>query len=522
MLQNGSVLDRRSFLLAGAGLPAALPGLATAGPDPVGLSLEYAAAAPVRVPSPLRLETPARVVLELTQVGTTARCVVAQRVALADEPCLLPLALWTGDRHYYRQARESQHLPASLADVNWAAGSWSVAAAGSRPLSVRSGPESRPLGDGAAPLPWATFRHTLAPDWRRGPLGDAQPELWFLRPGGNASAEEVSLDGISVEGDPGGWLARLGAAGPVSAAVVGSLQPPAPEFAQAVEAPDFEPFALRNYPGDSLGMVGLDTGFLQPGSIEAYRSRREVRLSGLTVVAIDATVDREAVLPMLPPPCETPEIAVVRVMGLRGLADPSLDEAWLFVQCHVDGERAWYAVSHVRAGVAGSEFGREALGYPTVEGTAAASLGANRFGVSVGRHGAPVYEGGGFYGGFSTGTSLGDMPVATLRLRHRPRQSMPAGEVVVQPWYYQGLRLPVSRESLFASFPASGTGADSAWSRMGPARAYWSTVFDSATLQRRPGTVVAEVDDVGPYFRDRCGGHLPWESQVPARQGASD
>ena len=30
-------------------------------------------------------------------------------------------------------------------------------------------------------------------------------------------------------------------------------------------------------------------------------------------------------------------------------------------------------------------------------------------------------------------------------------------------------------------------------------------------MQRRPGRVVAKVEDIAPYYRDRCDGTLPWE-----------
>ena len=511
-------MDRRRFLLAGA----ALRGISTAMSDPGGLRLEYTVRKPPEIPPPLRVDSTAGLVVEFSRIGTARRCVLALRVALEGRKCLLPLALWTGDPAHYRRAREALRLPAILGDVSSAEGRWSLTVGGREVYSVRAASATTRPSDLVTPLPWVTYRHSLDPDWRQGPLAGTDPEVWMLRPARDTRATEFPADGLSADGDPGGWLGRLGASGPVSAAATGPAGEMLPEFERTVTAADFQPFALRNYQGVSVGTAQPDMTFLQPDAIAAYRGRREVRLSGVTVASIDAAVDREAVVPMLPPPCHAPETAVVRVMGLRGLDDPSLDEAWLFAQCHIEGARAWYAVSHVRGQIEGSELGREVLGYPTVRGTAAATLGANRFGVSVGREGSQMYEGGGFYGGFSTGTSLAEMLVASLRLRHRARQSQPAGEIVIQPWRYQGLRLPVSRESLFASFAAGGNGRAGAWNRIGAARAYWAAVFDSATLQRLPGTVAAEVDDVGPYYRDRCEGRLPWEAVVQAGDEASD
>ncbi len=517
MLHNGSVLDRRRFLLAGASLSGIPRSRASTAVNPPGLRLEYAVSNPPAVPPPLRLESPARLVLEFCRIGEAERCTLSLRVVRASERCLLPLALWTADLAYYRRAREALHLPAYTGSVAWSEDRWSLAVAGREAFAVRVVGTAREPGAAGAPLPWVTYRYTLAADWRTGPLDKSPPELWTLRSATGSSIQRLAADSVATTGDPGGLFSRFGVSDLVSATVLGRLEEPESAFTQAVPAEDLEPFALRNYPNDSLGSPPLDTIFLQPDALERYRSRQEVRLSGVMLASVDAAVDRAAVAPLLPPPCRARDTAVVRVAGVRGLDDPELDEAWLLAECDLDGRRVWYALSHVRGSIGGSEFGREALGYPTIPGTVAATLGGNRFGVSVSREQTQLYDGGGFYGGFSTGTSLADMHVATLRLRHQPRQLRPTGEIVVQAWSYQGLRKPVSRESLHASFAAGSSGP---WSRVGPARAYWAVVFDSATLQRTPPAVVAEVDDVGPYFRDRCEGRIPWEA--PGRDRVAD
>ncbi len=519
MRHNGLVVDRRRFLLAGAGLPGALRSRAAASDETVGLRLEYSASNPPAVPPPLELAPPARLVLEFAGTGDAARCTLALRTVRANEPCLLPVALWTADLAYYRHAREALYLPAYLGDVVGSDGLWSLAVSGRDAYSVRVLERSEEPVGSVTPLPWITYRHTLEAYWRQGPLGETPPELWMLRFPADPGTRQIRTEAISADGDPGRVLSRFGASRLVSATILGARKEPEPEFALAVKPERFEPFALRNYPGDSLGMAPLDTTYLQPEALEAYRSRHEFRLSGVLIAAVDAVVDRDAVAPLLPPPCRVRDTPVVRVVGVRGLAAPGLDEAWLLADCDCNGERVWYGLSHVRGTISGSEFGREVLGYPTVSGSVAATLGSNRFGVSVSRDGRPLADCGGFYGGFSTGTSLANMRVATLRLRHRPGQPLPTGEIVVQPWYYQGLRKPVSRDSLHASF---ATGRDRPWNQLGPARAYRAIVFDSATLQRLPGAVLAEVADVGPYFRDRCEGRLPWETWTGPGEIASD
>ena len=520
MLHNGSVITRRGFLTAGAAALVQSRGLAASPDSPVGLRLEFAASAPPRVPPPLALDSPARVVVEFGASAGGLRCSLGLRVALHGEPCLLPLALWTGDLQTYRRYREALRVPAFLGEVGWDGDRWSLAIAGREAYSARPGRETGEVGQGPAGLPWATYRHALRTDWTQGPI-DGPAELWVLAPAQDSRSRELRTKEVATSGSLDGWVAMLGASGPTSASSLAGLEEPKGKFAHEIDPASLEPFALRNYPGGSLGVIAADTSYLEPNDLEAYRSRREIRLNGVMLVAVDASVARASVERLLPPPCVALQTAVVRVMTVRGLDDPGLDEAWLFAQCLLEDKRVWYAVSHIRGSISGSEFGREVLGYPTKAGAMTATLGANRFSASIRRGDSSLYQADGFYGGFSTGTSLADMPVATLRLRLGRRGATPTGELMTQPWYYQGLRKPVRRESLFASFPdAESDARPSAWSRMGPANAYWATVFDSATLQRLPGVVVAQVEDVAPYYRDRCDGRLPWE--YPAGAGDPD
>ena len=518
VLHNGCVITRRRFLTAGAAARVAWPALAAASGSPAGLRLEYEVSSPPEVPPPLALESPTRLVVEIGSTAEGARCSLGVRVTLDGEPCLLPLAVWIGDLRTYWRYRETLRLPAFPGRVEWDGDRWSLDVAGRTAYSVRPAPPPEDPARDQPGLPWLTFRHAVHADWKQGPL-DGPVELWMLAPSADPGSQRLPMDAVETTGSLDGWLTRLGASGPVSVSAVSGSEADTGKLAREMDASSFEPFSLRNYPGRSSGVGLADTSYLEPADLEAYRDRREIRLSGVMLVAVDASVARASVESLLPPPCVAPDTAVVRVMSVRGLDDPGLDEAWLFAQCVVEGKRFWYAVSHVRGALAGSEFGREVLGYPTMDGSVTATLGASQFSSTVSRAGSSLYHAAGFYGGFSTGTSLADMPVTALRLRQGVGGAQPAGELVTQPWYFQGLRKPVRRESLYASFPpAEGDTRPSVWNRMGPANAYWAMVFDSATMQRLPGTVVAEVENPGPYYRDRCDGHLPWESPGGGRE----
>ncbi len=519
MTHNGCVTDRRRFLATCAAAPAIRRALQAARPRPPGLRLEFQASAHPPVPPPLRIDPPPRLLVEFSDTSRGAACSLDLRVLLNGEPCRLPLAMWTGNDQFHWHAREAANLPAYRGSVTWSEGRWTLSVSGRTAFEARPGPRS----GGAAELeelPRATFAYALEPNWGLGPLGRRPVELWLLRERGGASPLALDLAGIAAEGDLDGWLSKLGASGPVSATGTGLAGDPAATFAQDVDPAAFEPFALRNYPEASGALALVDTSRLQPEEIEAYRERPETRLSDLLLVSVDATVDAAAVKALLPPPCIAPRTAVVRALAVRGLESPGLDEAWLLAQCSVDGSRAWYAVSHVRGAVAGAAFGREVLGRPTRRGSVTTVLGASQFAASAWRGEQGLFHAEGFYGGFSTGTSLAEMPVATLRQRPGPAAGQRRGEIVLQHWYFQGLRKPVRRESLNLSFPATGSGvAPDAWNRLGPAKAYWAALFDSATMQRLPGEAVAQIEDVSPYYRDRCDGRLPWEAPSSSGSG---
>ena len=518
------MLGRRRFMVMCGGfpwIPRRQAGAQSDRPRP-GFQLDYVLANPPPLLPSLEYDAPARMVVAFRGAGAQSQCVAAIRVVLDDEPGLLPLALWTADSHAYWQAREAWRLPAFRGEVSLDGDRWVLNAAGRHLFSVTPGPRTGELPATQPGQSWITYRSTLAPDWTLGPYGKDRPEVWRLRfqPAIQSTAHDPAR--CATEGGLDGWLSRFGAIGPVAATSVGSAPGPAEEFVRAVDAAELEPFAFRGYRAGTLGLVPSDGFPASAETLQAYRRRKEVYQTGLVIVAIDSFAGLAEAQALLPPPCDSLPNASVRVLAIRGLNDPRLDEAWLLVECVLAGERVWYAVSHLRADLEGSAFGREVFGYPTMAGSVSAVVGGNRFAATVTHGGSSLYQGAGIYGGFSTGTSLGGMAVATLRLRPGSSERPPRGELVVQRWYYQGLLKPAHPASLSALFPSS-EGKTGLWSGVGSVRPYKATVFDGAAMQRLPGAVVSEVADVGPYYRQRCEGRLPWESRPSSGQGgASD
>ena len=522
MLHNGFVIGRRRFLAASAAIPLAARSIARAETTGNGLRLTYKVASPPKLPPPLEFGPGAGLEIEFQDSGGTARCSLGLQVLLDGKPHLLPLAIWTEDPQAYWRMREALHVPALRGLVRREDDAWTLAVSGQDEFSVRAGPTSAEEDSSAEDSPWLSYRHQLSPNWADGPLSDQPVELWRMPAASAAAATQASPVGIS--GQLGGWLARLGASGPISAVSVPPHSGRTQEFVRHVSKSAFEPFALRKYTGGSPGVPEIDTQFCGPAALEAYRGQSRVRLAGVLIICVDCVANPRLVERLVPPPCIADPNALVRVMTIRGLNDPALDEAWLLARCGIEGQRAWYAVSHLKNSLAGSEFGREAWGYPTKDGVTNALLGADRFTSSVMRGNHSLYRADGTYGGFSTGTSLNEMLVVTLRPKAGDGSKLPSGELLLQPWYYQGLRKPFHRETLQASFPAPADSADAnAWNRMGPVDAYWADIYDDADLQRRPGALAGEVQDIRPYYLDRCDGRLPWESTpAGAESGTSD
>lgn len=517
MLHNGFVIGRRRFLAVSAALPFAARSIASAEASAQGLRLTYKVASPPKLPPPLELGPEARLEVEFRGSGSAARCSLGLQVLLDGKPHLLPLAIWTEDPQAYWRMREALHLPALRGVVRRADDAWTLAVSGQDEFSARAMPPDAGPDSSVEDRPWLSYRHPLSAGWADGPLGDQPVELWRLPAPSSAAATQLSP--AETSGKLGGWLARLGASGPISSHLVPGLSERGQEFVRQVAASEFEPFALRNYSRGSLGLPQIDTQFFGAADLEAYRGQSRVRLAGLLIVSVDCVANPHAVERLVPAPCIADPNALVRVMTIRGLNDPSLDEAWLLARCGIDGQRAWYAISHLKSSLAGSEFGREVWGYPTQDGAAHALLGANRFTSSVLRGNQSLYRADGSYGGFSTGTSLNDMAVVTLRPKIAAGSEPQRGELLLQPWYYQGLRKPLNRQSLYAAFSApQDKDTSNPWNRMGPVDAYWADIYDDADLQRLPAARVGEVADIAPYYRDRCDGRLPWEAPPAGAQ----
>lgn len=496
-------------------LPTCLPGATETSQTFRGLRLEYETSAPPAVPPPLSVPEKPGLVVEFRDAPEGPLCALGARAELHQEPCVLPIAVWTASDRARRRAREALHLPAYRGEVTGSEGHWSLAVDGRTVFSVTVRSGASRVGPATQTSPWATFRHQISPDWTADRLIPGDAGLWSLRAEDAKPPVAIDADSVRIGGTLDGWLDRFGAAGPASVAQISLFPQASPRFLRHVEASELEPIALRNYLG-ALPSEAATADFGSPAEARAaLRSHRKLVRPDILIAYVDCVPTSDSPPALVPPPCTADPSRAVRVMAIRGLKDPSLDEAWLFARCTAGGRVAWYAVSHLAQSLRGSEFGREVLGYPTKAGTAHATLGGNRFLLSVGRAEAALFEAHGSYGGFSTGTSIEEMTVATLRPNTAVSESPPRGEILLQMWYFQGLRRPVSARSVAGSFspPTSGSGAaQEIWNALGPVRPYYASILDGGAMQRVPARVFAETGDIDEYYRDRCDGTLPWET----------
>jgi hypothetical protein len=521
------MLSRRQFLGAGATATAAFSVRDVQAADARLSAVKLCFAADAKslrkiTPVPLDPSEPARVVVEFRKQSIGSSCYLSVAVDLEGETHLLPVAVWNTNPYELRAAREFLGLPAFTGSIKHSGGTFGLHSAKAElfQVSLSTDAEFTPAPDR---LPSLSYRYLLHPDWPDGPLDPSAPvELWRLSDDSITAWEALPIDAATITGSFLGMFSRLGVSEIVSVSV--RRQPleaaqPAPEFVKTVEPRAFASYAFRNYPADSLGLVPTTSSKLstqaEPGQLEAYRGRKECAVEGVTIIEVEGTIDREKHAALLPPGCQAILRPSLRLLAVRGFEDPSLDEAWLLAFCLLDNRAVWYAVSHFKPTIAGSEFGREVFGYPTKSGQVDSFVTPVGFGATLRRHGRTLLHTEGSFEGFSTGTSLAQIEIATLRLRPEFHDTPRSGELLIQPWYYQGLRKRVAPRSLRFEFPVPPEGSAKteldAWHEFGHARIATVSVIDSAAIQRMPAQAVAPVRDIDQYYRDRCDGALPWE-----------
>jgi hypothetical protein len=468
---------------------------------------------------------------------------------------LFPAGMWTSDEWSRINAREFQGLNVKHAEVNLEVEGKTVRASVRRYErtlhQIETALAESVPGDSEQPQPETrdifTYLYRLNPNWTAGPLG-AEP---VTLAGISAEANEESsatqgqapeqlacaLDQTVFQWDFASPLdpaiefpvEEILAAGLEKQATGSTLADPrsriAPRALVQVAPKDFEPWALLNYdrpvtneePWRPDGWRNEVTAYrLGDEELEAYREREELRLGSVNLVDIQLVTEREAFLEALPPqfqPGLRLRILALRV-GENDLTPAPFDEVWLFAYGLLENRPLWFALSHIVSPGGELSFGRETFGYPSKRGDVSIITSPIDFSVLGRRKERDFCYTEGVFQGFSTGTSLSQMDIACLRSGPFGGGD-PAGELVVQQWYFQGKRSFVDRSSLVIEFP--GDAADEAsdpWFEFNPFRVVSVTVMQHGRMQRLPSEIAARVDGISRYYLDRCDGVLP--GQDPA------
>ena len=239
--------------------------------------------------------------------------------------------------------------------------------------------------------------------------------------------------------------------------------------------------------------------------VDRYQGRDHLAVEGQAVdvtLGIDAELHR-SVVPAELDPGDAPEIRVLAVDAERSdVSVARFQELWLLARTAT----GWYALSHIVTPDGDVLFGRETFGYPSKLGQVGIEVTADAATVSGERllrrfaevrvevsdaRPAEVAESFDLHGVQPDPFSL-PQPVA--------------GRIVAQPWrlFIEGSE--VAADAIQVSFPddagPSDIGRPDAWfdfTGAVPLRA----VVGSVRIERGPGEIVTEVDDVLPLIRDR-------------------
>ncbi len=451
------------------------------------------------------------------------------RAKAEDADGWLPLGLWTSSERELRVARERYGLGAQLADITvteTASGGYTaLASVDGEPLLELTTSPAEPLDHGVASERLLYPDFLLDPDWTRGPLNgaaDVRSLEWPRSVGLMLPADAVRV--AWKRRTPDAPASELPIVEPVSAwRAAGPSLDDSREQAPVIAAVEINAWAPLRYRRPSAqGRVRRPEGWpaeataarLSDQEIERWTSRKETQLSRLEIVETDAMISRETHEALLPPPCRGAGRPMIKILGMRVNDGDDVvvpyDEVWLFAFSIVEGRAAWYMLSHVVGPGGDIVAGRETFGYPSRRGNPEVVVTPIDCSLNGSRKGREFVYADGTFQGFSTGVSLDQIPVVGLRMKTGSR----TGELVYQQWTFQGRRYRMDPRSIGVECPEGDAAVKlDPWFQLAPFRLATFSAMDGANMQRSPGIVVAEVADPTPYYRERCDGVLPWESQ---------
>lgn len=465
--------------------------------------------------------------VEFAAGASWARVLIA--VVHGERAGWLPIALWTSTDRGRVVAREHIGLGAAHADITLSAAGGRVAVDGQIVLELTAGPSGR----GALPAndsPLLFVRFSANEDWRQGEpsgAGDVLELHWPAAPTAAVDPATVQLKWLQLSPSyPASELPVREIVAVWKAAPPDALSEPQP--VAKIPNADIAAWAPLRYPRPSVDRtIRRPEGWPDQATAlrwtdaesQIWRSRKELRFEPAEIVEVDALISPEVHAQLIPPPCVFGGRPLLKVMGIRFTeADPApVNELWLLTYCRIGRTSAWYALSHIAGPGGDLVYGREAFGYPTKSGDPKVVVSPIDCSLTGSRQGREFFYADGGFGGFSTGTSIGRLNVVSLRVRPGQR----TGELVLQQWAYQGRRQQVNPVTAAMDVPAgespSGGARLDPWYGLRPMQLTAMGALETGGVQRLPGQVIATVEKPDEFYRERCDGVLPWESD-PADQ----
>lgn len=520
-------MQRREFLLAGAAVAATeLCGQSVAASGLVVRFRTDGERLARMLPPGFEASDDALGQVEIAADASWARVVVSARYL--DRDGWFPVALWTTTDRLRLAVREGLGVGANHAEIVMSDGEARVSVGGEAILRVAVG-----AGDGDAMAsddrPLFVVRFSAHEDWTQSVASGAGEVLAINWPFG----EDVARDPAAAVVQ---WL-RVTASEPATelpiTEVVAAWRSDAsdsitanisePESLGTITNSELNPWSPLRYPRPSVDrVIRRPEGWPERATgarwtdaeTQRWQSRDELRFNPVEIIEINGVISPEIHAKLLPAPCVAGTRPLIKVMGLRFQNEGELptNELWLMAYCGIGRVGAWYTVAHVVGPGGDLVYGREAFGYPTKAGDPSVVVSPVDCIMTGSRQGREFFYADGAFGGFSTGTTLGRLP--TVHLRVRPGQR--TGELVLQPWTYQGRRRQVTPITAAVGTPGDGTTTDEIlldpWYGLGPIQMASMAAYETGLMQRAPGAVVATVADPAPHYRERCDGVLPWES----------
>jgi hypothetical protein len=521
-------MHRREFLLAGAAAAAAKLCAQSASPSGLGVRFRTDSARLARLlPGGFAGSAEPHAQFEVASDASWARVLIAARYG--QQEGWFPVALWTSTDRQRFVAREALGVGANAAEISVDETHARVAIAGAALIELNIG---QGTGDALAPddRPIFGIQFSAHEDWTEGVVSGAGGVLaidWTSGERTAADAPEVTLKWLrSTPSEPASELPILEvlhawrltspdsittaigeteAIGTISNSDLAAWSPlryPRPSIDRVISRPD-------GWPDQTTALRWTDA------ESDRWQARRETRFNPVEIIEVNGIISPEVHAQLLPPPCVAGTRPLVKMMGLRFEPEGELpfNELWLMAYCGIGRQGAWYTLAHVVGPGGDLVYGREAFGYPTKSGDPRVVLTPIDCSLSGSRGGREFFYADGAFGGFSTGTTLGRFNILSLRVRPGQR----TGELVLQPWKYQGRRQQVTPITAAMAAPdgespQGGVRLDP-WYDLGPMQIASIAALETGLMQRAPGQVVATVADPAPYYRERCDGVLPWEAE---------